>query len=98
MEDLEMRKMCAKIVPKLLTPEQKLQRKQCCTDWKALEEMDAWSWCCVGDIWGTWQRLQPNRQRCSRLEGRRLLTLQRGDLNSAAVSLLRYFFQPTFKF
>jgi hypothetical protein len=28
-EDLEMRKICAKIVPKLLTPEQKLQRKKC---------------------------------------------------------------------
>jgi hypothetical protein len=26
------------------------------------------------------------------------LTLQRGDLNSAAVSLLRYFFQQAFKF
>jgi hypothetical protein len=33
-----MRKICAKIVPKLLTPEQKLQRKQCCIAWKALEE------------------------------------------------------------
>jgi hypothetical protein len=29
-ENLEMRKICAKIVPKLLTPEQKLQQKQCC--------------------------------------------------------------------
>jgi hypothetical protein len=29
MKDLEMRKICAKIVPKLLTPEQKLGRKQC---------------------------------------------------------------------
>jgi histone-lysine N-methyltransferase SETMAR len=38
--DLEMRKICAKIVPKLLTPEQKLQRKQFCIDWKALEERD----------------------------------------------------------
>jgi hypothetical protein len=37
-EDLEMRKICAKIVPKLLMPEQKLQRKQCCIDWEALEE------------------------------------------------------------
>jgi hypothetical protein len=36
-----MRKICAKIVPKLLTPEQKLQSKQCCIDWKALEERDA---------------------------------------------------------
>jgi hypothetical protein len=25
-------------VPKLLTPEQKLRRKQCCIDWKALDE------------------------------------------------------------
>jgi hypothetical protein len=33
-----MRKICAKIVPKLLTPEQTLRRKQCCIDWKALEE------------------------------------------------------------
>jgi hypothetical protein len=32
-EDLEMRKICAKIEPKLLTPEQKLQSKQCCIDW-----------------------------------------------------------------
>jgi hypothetical protein len=37
-EDLQMRKICAKIVPKQLTPEQKLRRKQCCIDWKALEE------------------------------------------------------------
>jgi hypothetical protein len=28
-EDLEMKTICAKIVPKLLTPEQKLRRKQC---------------------------------------------------------------------
>jgi hypothetical protein len=41
MEDLEMRKICAKVVQKLLTPEQKSQRKQCCIDWKALEERDA---------------------------------------------------------
>jgi hypothetical protein len=41
MEDLEMRKICAKIVPKLLTPEHKLRRKQCCIDWKALAERDA---------------------------------------------------------
>jgi hypothetical protein len=39
-EDFEMRKMCATIVPKLLTPEQKLQRKQCCIDWEA-EQRDA---------------------------------------------------------
>jgi hypothetical protein len=38
MEVLETRKICAKIVPKLLTPEQKLRRKRCCIDWKALEE------------------------------------------------------------
>jgi hypothetical protein len=38
MEDLEMRKICAKTVPKLLTPEQKLWRNQGCIDWKALEE------------------------------------------------------------
>jgi hypothetical protein len=31
-KDLEMRKICAKIVPKLLIPEQKLKRKQCCSD------------------------------------------------------------------
>jgi hypothetical protein len=34
MEDLQMRKICAEIVPKLLTPEQELQRKQCYIDWK----------------------------------------------------------------
>jgi hypothetical protein len=28
-------------VPKLLTPEQKLRRKQCYIDWKALEKRDA---------------------------------------------------------
>jgi transposase len=39
-EDLEMRKICAKIMPKLLTPEQKLQREQCCINWKALVERD----------------------------------------------------------
>jgi len=33
-EHLEMKKVCAKIVPKLLTPEQKLRRKKCCVDWK----------------------------------------------------------------
>jgi transposase len=32
-EDLEMRKICGKTVPKRLTPEQKLQRK-CCIDGK----------------------------------------------------------------
>jgi hypothetical protein len=40
-EDLEIRKICSKTVPNLLTPEQKLRRKQCCIDWKALEERDA---------------------------------------------------------
>jgi len=38
-EYLEM-KVCAKIVPKLLTPEQKLRRKECCVDWKTSEESD----------------------------------------------------------
>jgi hypothetical protein len=38
MEDLEMGRICAEIVPKLLTPEQKSWRKQCCIDWKALEQ------------------------------------------------------------
>ena len=33
-------KVCAKIVPKLLTPEQMLQRKECCGDWKTSEESD----------------------------------------------------------
>ena len=37
-EHLEM--VCAKIVPKLLTPEQKLRRKECCADWKTSEESD----------------------------------------------------------
>jgi len=31
-EHLDMKKVCAKIVPKLLTPEQKLQWKECCAD------------------------------------------------------------------
>jgi len=35
-----MKKVCAKIVPKLLTPEQKLRRKECCVDWKTSEESD----------------------------------------------------------
>jgi len=39
-EHLEMKKVCAKIVPKLLTPEQKLRRKECCVDWKTAEESD----------------------------------------------------------
>jgi len=40
MEHLDMKKVCAKIVPKLLTPEQNLRWKECCTDWKTLEESD----------------------------------------------------------
>jgi hypothetical protein len=39
MEDLEMRNMC-QYCAKLLTPEEKLQREQCCIDWKALEESE----------------------------------------------------------
>jgi len=39
-EHLEMKKVCAKIVPKLLTPEQKLRWKECCVDWKTSEESD----------------------------------------------------------
>ena len=33
-EHLEIKKVCAKIVQKLLTPEQTLRRKVCCGDWK----------------------------------------------------------------
>jgi len=40
MEHLEMKKVCTKIIPKLLTPEQKLRRKECCIDWKTSEESD----------------------------------------------------------
>lgn len=32
-EKLEMEKLCAKIVPKALTPEQKARRVACCEDW-----------------------------------------------------------------
>ena len=39
-EHLEMKKVCAKIVLKLLTPEQKLRQKECCVDWKTSEESD----------------------------------------------------------
>jgi len=39
-EHLDMIKVCAKIVPKLLTPDQKLRRKECCADWKTSEESD----------------------------------------------------------
>jgi histone-lysine N-methyltransferase SETMAR len=63
MEDLEMRKFCAKIVPKLLTPEQKLQRKQCCIDWKALEERDGFL---ERVITGDESWIYLNRQRCSK--------------------------------
>jgi len=39
-EHLEMKKVCAKIVPKLLIPEQRLRRKECCADWKTSDERD----------------------------------------------------------
>ena len=39
-EHLEIKKVCAKIVHKLLTPEQMLRRKECCVDWKTSEESD----------------------------------------------------------
>ena len=39
-ENLDTKKVCAKIVPKLLTPEQKLRRKEFCTDWKTSDESD----------------------------------------------------------
>ena len=35
-----MKKVCAKIVPKLLTAEQQLRQKECCVDWKTSEESD----------------------------------------------------------
>jgi hypothetical protein len=62
-EDLEMRKTCAKIVPKLLTLEHKMRRKQCCIDWKDLEERDAFLETVItGDeLW-----IYSNRQRCSK--------------------------------
>jgi len=40
MDHLEMKRVCTKIVAKLLTPEQKLQQKECCVDWKTSEESD----------------------------------------------------------
>jgi len=40
MEHLEIKKVCAKIVPKLLNPEQRLTRKGSCVDWKTSEESD----------------------------------------------------------
>lgn len=33
-ENVGLRKFYAKIVPKLLTPDQKLRRKECCIDWE----------------------------------------------------------------
>jgi histone-lysine N-methyltransferase SETMAR len=62
-EDLEMRKICAKTVPKLLTPQQKLRRKQCCIDWKALEERDAFL---ERVITGDESWIYTNRQHCSK--------------------------------
>jgi hypothetical protein len=61
-EDLEMRKICAKIVSKLLTPEQKLRRKQCCIEWRALEDKDTFLEMITGDE--SW--IFPNRQCCSK--------------------------------
>jgi hypothetical protein len=58
-----MRKICAKIVPKLLAPEQKLRRKRFCIDWKALEERDAFL---ERIITGDESWIYPNRQRCSK--------------------------------
>jgi hypothetical protein len=37
-EDLNMRKLCEKIVPKVLTQEQKQQRVACCQDWMENED------------------------------------------------------------
>jgi len=37
-ENLRMKKLCAKIVPKLLSPDQKNRRIQCCQDWIDVEE------------------------------------------------------------
>jgi hypothetical protein len=62
-EDLEMRKVCAKIVPKLLTRKQKLRRKQCCIDWKVLEERDAFLERVIAGV-ESW--ICSNRQRCSK--------------------------------
>ncbi|XP_015435171.1 PREDICTED: putative uncharacterized protein FLJ37770 [Dufourea novaeangliae] len=41
-EHLEFRKLCAKIVPKLLTPDQRLRRTECCTDWKNSVQTSGW--------------------------------------------------------
>jgi hypothetical protein len=38
-EHLDMKMVCAKIVPKLLTPDEKLRRKFC-ADWKTSDESD----------------------------------------------------------
>ena len=38
-EDLNMKKVCAKMVPRVLTPEQKERRKECCVD--ILQQLDA---------------------------------------------------------
>jgi hypothetical protein len=62
-EDLEIRKICAKIVIKLLTPEQKLRRKQCCIDWKASEGRDAFL---ERIITGDESWIYPNLQRFSK--------------------------------
>jgi len=37
-ENLGMKKLCVKIVPKLLSPDQKNRRFQCCQDWIDAEE------------------------------------------------------------
>jgi hypothetical protein len=67
--DLEIIKICAKIVPKLLTPEQKLRRKQCCIGWKALEERDVFLETVITGDADDYSRIDRVAQR---LEGRRL--------------------------
>jgi hypothetical protein len=62
-KDLEMRKISAKIMPKMHTPEQKLRRRKCCIAWKALEERDAFL---EGVITGDEMWIYPSRQRCSK--------------------------------
>jgi hypothetical protein len=64
-----MRKICATIVPKLLTPEQKLRRKQCCIDWRALAESDAFLERIITVMNRGFTRIDNVAQR---LEGRRL--------------------------
>jgi hypothetical protein len=61
-EDLEMRN----IVPKLLTPEQNLRRKQCCIDWKALEVRDAFLERVITDDDDNYSRIDVSQ----RLEGK----------------------------